>query len=169
MSAPPIDRLSAAPSADTKSPSSGAGKKAAAAAGNAAEKKPFFKSKKFLIVLVLLLAGAGGGYKMMVKPKAGPPQPGDVVSLDANTLNLADGHYLKIAISVQLVKGKASATDFYTSKAAQAEIDVFSDRDVDVLNSPPGRRRLTAELAKRVKAAYPEEVYDVFVTQFVTQ
>ena len=126
-------------------------------------------SKKFLIVVALLLAVAGGAYKFLAPHPVGPPAGGDVVALDATTLNLAGGHYLKIAISVQLVKGKATATDFSTSKAAEATIDEFSDRTVASLSSNRARQKLTDELLTKLKAAYPEEVFDVFLTQFVTQ
>ena len=114
-------------------------------------------------------AKAGGAYNFLAPHPVGPPAGGDVVALDATTLNLAGGHYLKIAISVQLVQGKASATDFTTSKAAEATIDEFSDRTVASLSSNPARKRLTADLLTKLKAAYPGEVFDVFLTQFVTQ
>jgi flagellar FliL protein len=91
------------------------------------------------------------------------------VSMDPTTLNLADGHYLKIAISVQLVKGKATTTSFFTSHAAELVIDEFSDRTVDSLASNAARKKLSDDLLAKVKQAYPGEVYDVFMTQFVTQ
>jgi flagellar protein FliL len=130
-------------------------------------KKP---SKKIVIVLVLILAVGGFlGYKKMMPAKPAPPAPGDVVPIDPTTLNLAGGHYLKIAISVELVAGKASATDFSTSHAAQLLIEEFSDRTVGSLSSNPARDKLTKELTGRIKKAYSGEVYDVYLTQFVTQ
>ena len=111
----------------------------------------------------------GGAYKFLAPHPVGPPTGGDVVALDATTLNLAGGHYLKIAISVQLVKGKASTASFATSKAAEATIDEFSDRTVASLSSNPARKKLTADLLAKLKVAYPGEVFDVFLTQFVTQ
>jgi flagellar FliL protein len=85
------------------------------------------------------------------------------------TLNLTGGHYLKIAIAVQLVKGKATAADFPTSHAAELVIDQFSNRPVDSLSTNKARKKLTAELLENLQKAYPGEVYDVFLTQFVTQ
>lgn len=126
-------------------------------------------SKKFLVAVALLLAVAGGAYKFLAPQPVVPPSGGDVVALDPTTLNLTGGHYLKIAISVQLVKGKASASDFATSKAAELTIDEFSDRDVASLSSNPARKKLTSDLLTKLKAAYPGEVFDVFLTQFVTQ
>jgi flagellar FliL protein len=127
-------------------------------------------SKKIVIILVLILAVGGFiGSKKFMPAKAEAPQPGDVVAMDATTLNLAGGHYLKVAISLQLVAGKASATDFATSQAAQLVIQEFSDRSVPSLSSNAARDKLTKELKARIKKAYPGEVYDVFLTQFVTQ
>jgi flagellar FliL protein len=132
-------------------------------------KKGLLKNKKFLIALVAVLVVGGVGYKMFAPKHAAPPTGGDVVAMDPTTLNLQDGHYLKLAIAVQLVKGKASATDFMSSKAAELTIDEFSDRTVESLSSNPARKRLVADLRDKIKAAYPGEVYDIFLTQFVTQ
>ncbi len=140
---------------------------AAAKAGGGLKAR--LKSKKFLVVVAIVLAVGGGAYKFLAPHPVGPPTGGDVVALDATTLNLAGGHYLKIAISVQLVKGKATATDFTTSKAAEATIDEFSDRTVASLSSNRARQKLTADLLAKLKLAYPGEVFDVFLTQFVTQ
>jgi flagellar FliL protein len=132
-------------------------------------KRKLLKSKKFLLAVVLVLVAAGGAYKFAVPHPAGPPKGGEVVPLEATTLNLAGGHYLKVAISVQLVAGKGSADSFSTSQAAQLTIEEFSDRTVASLSSNTARTKLLADLLTKLKAAYPGEVYDVFVTQFVTQ
>src|SRR5438046_2645921 len=74
--------------------------------------------KKLILIIVGALALGGGAYFMVLKPKpAGPPVPGDVLKLEAIQINLADDHYLRIAIGLQLVKG-VKETD--TSKAADA-------------------------------------------------
>jgi flagellar FliL protein len=67
------------------------------------------------------------------------------------------------------VAGKGSADSFSTSQAAQLTIEEFSDRTVASLSSNTARTKLLADLLTKLKAAYPGEVYDVFVTQFVTQ
>src|SRR4051812_25902965 len=99
----------------------GVGKDAKETEGEAAKAgrlRGLVRSKKFLIAVVLLLVAAGAAYKVLMPSKPGPVVGGDVVAMDATTLNLAGGHYLKIAISIQLVRGKAAATDFPTSHAA---------------------------------------------------
>lgn len=137
------------------------------------EDKPkgkLLKSKKFLIgVVAIVLVGGIGAYKFALPHKPAPPVGGDVVAMDPSTLNLADGHYLKIAVAIQLVKGKATATDFDTSQAAELVINEFSNRNVVALNTNAARKRLTQQLLVAVKKAYPGEVFNVFVTQFVTQ
>lgn len=127
------------------------------------------KSKKFRMVLVALLVVGGVGYKMFAPKHVGPAVGGDVVAMDATTLNLAGGHYLKVAVAIQLVKGKATATGFASSRAAELTIDEFSDRTVQALSSNAARKKLVAELSTKIKAAYEGEVYAVFLTQFVTQ
>jgi flagellar FliL protein len=129
----------------------------------------FFKSKKFLIAVVGVLVVGGGAYKFAMPHKAAPPTGGDVVPIDAMTVNLAGGHYLKLAASVQLVKGKATATDFNVSQAAQALIDEFSNRTVQSLSTNAAREKLRTDLVTNVKKDYPGEVFDVFLTQFVYQ
>jgi len=132
-------------------------------------KGKLFKSKKFLIAVVGVLVLGGGAYKFAMPHKAAPPVGGDVVPIEAMTVNLAGGHFLKVAAGVQLVKGKATATDFNVSQAAQALIDEFSNRTVQSLSSNAAREKLRTDLVDNVKKAYPEEVFDVFLTQFVYQ
>jgi flagellar FliL protein len=135
----------------------------------ATAKGSFFKSKKFLIAVVGVLVVGGGAYKFAMPHKAAPPAGGEVVPIEAMTVNLAGGHFLKVAAGVQLVKGKATATDFNVSQAAQAVIDEFSNRTVQSLSSNAAREKLRKDLVANVKKAYPEEVFDVFLTQFVYQ
>ena len=133
--------------------------------------KPQKSKKKLIIILVAVLLVGGGAYKFVLapKPKPGPPVGGDIVALEANTLNLADGHYLKIAVDLQLVKGKAAAATFLPSDAKQLVINQFSDRTVASLSTNAERIALTDQLEAAVKKAYPNEVYKVYLTQFVTQ
>lgn len=132
-------------------------------------KGSLFKSKKFILVLVGVLVIGGGAYKFLMPQKAAPPTGGDVVPITAMTVNLAGGHYLKIALGVQLVKGKASATAFDTSHASELVIDEFSNRSMTLLDTNATRKKLTDDLLTQLKKAYPGEVFDVFLTQFVTQ
>ena len=134
-----------------------------------APKKSLFKSKKFLIAVAAVLAIGGGAYTFLKPTPVVPPSGGEVVAMDATTLNLTGGHYLKIAVAIQLVKGKATSDAFSTSHAAELVIDEFSNRTVASLSTNKARKALTDQLLNKIKDAYPGEVFDVFVTQFVTQ
>ena len=153
---------------DTEVTTRSASKTAAKAAAKS-EKKSFLKSKKGILLIVAVLVVGGGAYKFLMPKKVGPPTGGDVVALDPNTVNLAGGHYLQIAVGIQLVKGRASATSFETSHAAELVIDEFSNRTVAALSTNAARDKLHTQLETELKKAYPGEVYDLFFTKFVTQ
>jgi len=73
-----------------------------------AEAAPAKKSKKKLLIIiaaaVLLLGGGGAGayFTFLSGPsKPKPPEPGKVVPLDAITVNLSEGHFLKLKLALQ--------------------------------------------------------------------
>jgi flagellar FliL protein len=132
------------------------------------------KGKKKLIIIVLavlLLAGGGAGsYFMFFKssePEVVIPEPGVVVALEAITINLTDGHFLKVSIALQASADAAHEPD--GSKALDLLISQFSNRSVDELSSNDAREEQKKELIEKVKEAYEEEVYDVYFTEFVMQ
>ena len=146
---------------------------ATAAPAEKNKKKDGKSKKKLIIIAVLALVVLGAAYKfVLAKPAstaAAKPVGGDIVTLDPNTLNLTDGHYLKVAVAIQLVKGQAAATTFETSEAQQLVLDEFSNRSITSLQSNATRQKLTDELTASLKKAYTGEIYKVFLTQFVTQ
>ncbi|MDG6102018.1 flagellar basal body-associated FliL family protein [Dactylosporangium aurantiacum] len=136
------------------------------------------KSKKKLImiiaIVVVLLGGGAGGY-LMLKPSSATaepePEPGIVVPLDAITINLADGHFLKLKLSLQATADVAEAPD--GSKALDIAIDLYSNREMAELMSNQERERSKAELKEKIEAAYTvdkeKEIMDVYFTSFVIQ
>lgn len=134
--------------------------------GGAAKKK---SKKKLIMIVVLVLVVAAAGYKFTRPAPPFKAAPGDTVAMDATTLNLAGGHYLKLALSVELVKGKASATSFQSDQAAQAVIDTFSNKTVADVSTQAKRTALTSDLKKEIQKDYPGEIWDIYLTQFVTQ
>src|SRR5947208_11442496 len=108
-----------------------------------AAEAPKKKSKKLLIIIgaaVLLLGGGGAGayFAFLGKPsKPALPEPGKVVPLDAVTMNLAEGHFLKLKISLQATAKAAELPD--GSKALDIAIDQFSNRSVAELSSNEAR------------------------------
>jgi flagellar FliL protein len=144
----------------------------AAGKGAAADAEaPAKKSKKKLIIMVVLGAVvlfAVYHFMLAKKPaKAGPPQPGAVVAMEDTTLNLADGHFLKIKIALQAVKG--APTDIDTSKAQDLMIAEFTDQPVAVLSTAAGRDKLKADLLAKIQKEYPKEIMGLYFTAFVMQ
>lgn len=153
----------------------GDGKGKGAGDGKDAAAEPKKGGKKLVIIAlaaVLLLAAGGGGAYFFFLKKPGPPPPpeaGEMVQMDPMTLSLAEGHFLKVQIAIELVKGKATAAKFETVQASQILIDTFSNRKVDELTTNEARKSLTADVLAALKTAYPGEVFDVYLTQFVIQ
>jgi flagellar protein FliL len=111
-----------------------------------------------------LLLGRGGG-----EPVAEPePVPGAVLTVDPVSLNLADGHYLRLGMALQLTEAVGEeAPD--TARALDLAIALFSGRTVAEVSDPATRDALTAELAHQLEETYEGEVIDVYLTNYVTQ
>ena len=153
--------------------------------------------KKLIIVAalgaVLLAGGTGGGVFLLTKGDTAAAAetaheevltPGDVVTLDPISLNLADGHYLKIGLALQAVAaeggghGGSSGPD--GSKALDLAIQQFSGLSMADLSNPEQRQHYKEELEHKIVEAYTEEpaeegeaahktVMGIYLTQFVMQ
>jgi flagellar FliL protein len=139
------------------------------------------KSKKKLMIIVIaavVLLGGGGGAFFMLKgssaeaaPKA--PTKGIVVTMENPlTINLADGHYLKLAFTIQET-ADAGTEAIDNSEAIDLAIEQYSGTDIAELASEKGRQTSKEELLTAIEKAYNEEdkqiVMDIYFTQFVTQ
>jgi flagellar FliL protein len=124
-----------------------------------------------MLLAVLLLAGGGaGGYFMFAKggeAEVETPEPGVVVALEPITINLTDGHFLKVSIALQAAADASHEPE--GSRALDLLISQFSNKSVDELSSNDAREAQKKELIEKVKKAYEEEVYDVYFTEFVMQ
>lgn len=160
------NRFGSRPGGAAAAPSGGA-----RAGGTAdAEPAPRRSRTRLIALLAVLVLGLGAGGYLMLRPTAAkPPTGGDVVVMDPMTLSLAQGHYLKVQVAIQLVAGAASAGTFETSHAAELVIDTFSNRTVDSLADNAARKRLAGTLLADIQHAYPKEVFDLYLTQFVLQ
>ena len=142
------------------------------AAGETAPKK---SKKKLMIMIggiVLLVVAGGAGYTMLggssSKSTAVPkPVPGVVVPLEAITVNLAGGHYLKIQIALQLTASAGEKVD--GSAALDHTITEFSNRPMADFASTEGREKAKVELVKALQEPYEKKVMDVYLTGFVIQ
>ena len=97
-----------------------------------------------------------------------PPEPGVMVTIEPLSLNLADGHYLRLGMALQLTEEVGEeAPD--TARALDLAIALFSGRTVAEVSDPATRDALTAELAHQLEETYEGEVMDVYLTNYVTQ
>ena len=134
------------------------------------------KSKKKLIIMLLavvLLLGGGAGAYLMLGKKSGKaaakpkPKPGAVIPLDAITVNLADGHYLKIHLALQATASAGEKVD--GSQALDLTVAEFSNHPMAEYSSEAGRDKAKAELLAAIEKAYDDQIMDIYFTEFVIQ
>jgi flagellar protein FliL len=135
---------------------------------DAIKTKPKSKKKLIIIAVVALLLVGGGGYYFL--GSSGGPKPvvaGPVIAMDNMTLNLADNHFLRLKIGLQAVAGTDETMD--TSKAAQLIISQFSNQPMAALSDDAARTKAKATLLTKLQEAYPDEIMDLYYTEFVMQ
>ncbi|WP_121253508.1 flagellar basal body-associated FliL family protein [Nocardioides ferulae] len=130
--------------------------------------EPKSKRKKLVLVLVGVLVVAAAGYWFFLRPAPAEaePVPGEVITLEPIQINLAEGHYLKVGIALQLT---ADADELDGSKALDATIALFSGLPLDEVSLPKQRAELKDELGSHLEEAYHGDVMEVYYTEFVTQ
>jgi flagellar FliL protein len=138
-------------------------------ADEAPKKKSKAKLVIILVAVVVLLGGGAGGYFAFFAGSSTPPapEPGKVVALDAITVNLADGHFLKLKLSLQATTDATEDPD--GSKALDIAISEFSNRPLAELSSNAARDKAKSELREKINKAYDGHVMDVYFTEFVMQ
>jgi flagellar protein FliL len=161
------------------------------------------KSRKMLIIaaLVLLLGLGGGGFFFVSGGKKKSPEAADgatttttialgpIVQLSPITLNLSDGHVLKVGLALQTVakpKEKELATavaalssaehsssdggsplEGQESKALDATIHTLGDSTFSALSAPGGRAHAKEVLTEKIKEIYEGDIVEVYFTTFV--
>jgi flagellar FliL protein len=153
----------------------GGGSASSSGGDDAAPTKKKASKKKLIIVVVAVLAIAGGtAYFFLFKGKdsaeAAPPPPerGAVLAIDPVSLNLAEGHYLRLGLSLQLTKDAGEETPD-TADALDHAIALFSGHTVAEVSDPATREALKAQLVTELDEAYEGKVMDVYLTNYVTQ
>ncbi|GIF06061.1 flagellar basal body-associated FliL family protein [Actinoplanes siamensis] len=146
---------------------------------DAAAEAPKKSNKMMMIVIALalvVLGGGGAGAFFMLKgdkAEAKTPEKGIVTAAENTiTVNLADGHYLKLGFALLQTKDTGSeAVDL--SEAYELAIDEYTGRTVAELSTDEGRAKIKAELVAKLVKAYTvdgtQEVMDIYYTSFVTQ
>jgi flagellar protein FliL len=145
---------------------------------NAAAEEPK-KSKKMLMIIVVavvVLLGGGAGAFFMLKgdsAEAAAPEKGVVTAIETPlTINLKDGHYLKVGFALQQTADAAEAVE--TSEALNLAIETYTGMSVAELSTEKGREAAKEELLTKIVKAYTtkdgvKEVMDIYYTSFVTQ
>jgi flagellar protein FliL len=131
------------------------------------EEKKGGKLKKLIIIVVAVLVIAGAVYWFFLKP-AGPtppPEPGEILTLESTQINLADDHYLRLGLALQLT---TTAHEADGSMALDAAIHIFSGKPMAAVEGHK-REKLKDELQKELDHLYHGDVMGVYFTEFVTQ
>jgi flagellar FliL protein len=139
---------------------------------------PKKSSKKMMIIAIaaVVVLGGGGGAFFMLKggSKAeAAPKKGTVVAIDNPiTINLTDGHYLKLGFSLQQTD-TMGADSVDTSEALNLAIDEYTGLSVAQITTEKQRDALKDDLLAKIVKAYTvdkkEEVMGIYFTSFVTQ
>jgi flagellar FliL protein len=96
--------------------------------------------------------------------------PAHVVPLDAVTLNLSDGRFLKLGLALQLDEGvEVADPKAYGSRALDIALDTMGEYSYRELTAPGAREDAKDELSVLVSEAYEGEVLGVYFTEFVMQ
>ena len=138
------------------------------------------KSKKMLLIIAIalvVLGGGGAGAFFVLSgdsaEAAEAPVKGAVVTMDdALTINLAEGHYLKLGFALQATE-EAGEEEIDMSEAIDLAIEEYTGMDIAELETEKGREKAKQELLESIEKVYNAEdkhiIMDVYFTQFVTQ
>lgn len=138
--------------------------------------------KLIAIILPALLLIGGGVYFFVLSPgsdsnasadashgEGSEPKPtekpGEIVTVEPVTINLAGGHYLKVGLDLQATVDAGKHVT--PGPAADALISQFSGRTIDELATTEGREEAKKELLEVVEKLYHKEVYEIYYTTFV--
>lgn len=123
---------------------------------------------KILALLIVLGAVAAAYYFFFMKPAAAEEEPvkGEVITLESVQVNLAEGHYLKVGVALQMEEG---AEETEGAEAIDAIIDTFSGARMEDVLKPGGREDAREVLLTKISEVYEGHVLDVFYTDYVAQ
>lgn len=96
---------------------------------------------------------------------------GPVVDLPAMNLNLDDGHFLRVAVSVALREGagEEDVAAFNLAIAQDLVVSTLSGRSVERLATAQGRNQAKRALRTALADEFADLVEAVYFTDFVTQ
>jgi flagellar basal body-associated protein FliL len=151
------------------------------------------KKKNPLVIGGLCLALAGVGY-MMGGRKAGAQEgtapsttieqlegcaegtdaahvEHHAVELPSMSINLTDGHYLKVTVALALCPDVIllEGEEFVSAPAKDIIVATMSGNSMTVLQEPEGREQAKHLLTELISEAYPDEVHEIYFVEFVMQ
>ncbi len=161
--------------------------------GKAAKKDKKGKPKSNLVPAIIIAVGMLLGGKMMAGGKSAPvaaaagatepvdcatqdtlkpPTEGAVFKLDSIPINLADGHYAKVGLALQLssdVNLEVFKEESEAYKASDVLISIVGGRDRAEFGSPQALEALKESITDAVRPKFDCKVLDVLLTEFVIQ
>jgi len=158
------------------------------------------KKKKPIVIIGLCVALAGVGYMLGGRKAAAVPAEAvttttivqlegcaegvdaataghNTLDLEAMSINLTDGNYLRVTVSLGLCpgvvgvggEGEGAVEGLNTSPAKDIIVTTLSGNSMATLQEPEGRENIKELLTKRLAVAYPEEVHEIYFLEFVMQ
>lgn len=117
-------------------------------------------------------SGSGGAHDEKEAEKKEEVKPlGPIAKMEPISINLADGHYLKVGLGVQLSE-KGNVEEFDKGPIMRVQdllIEIAGGADMAELSTAEGREGLKKELKERAHKLFGEEVVDFYFTDFVMQ
>lgn len=158
-----------------------------------------------LASVVLCIGLAGGGYLLGGRSASASPNEAEsaptttipsedgcekpaeegshptIVDLPSMSVNLAEGHYLRIAVALGLCTGvgessggghgaeESDAPAIATAPAQDIVLEALSGASMEELATEEGRAEAKESLTEHIRDAYPGTVAEVFFVEFVMQ
>ena len=149
---------------------------------------------RLIIIVAMCVAIAGGGFMIGGRMSGGgaeeetavatedtvEPEPviEAIVDLEAINVNLANGHYLRIAIALGLSEvpeaegghgGGDDGPPIEIAPASDLVLTTFSGRTIEDLETPEGRELARKDMLHGLENYYGESIIAVMFTEFVMQ
>lgn len=97
---------------------------------------------------------------------------GELIQVDAMSVNLADGHFLKIGVAIELAEGedgKEFEKKGYPNKIRDLIITSAASKSMAELASSEGKEDFRAKLHDGAEKLYKESYHGIYFTEFVMQ
>lgn len=151
-------------------------------------------SKRMIVVVALCVVIAGAGFVLGGRmtgagtaaapdgtvPEEVEPTIDVIVELEPLNVNLAGGHYLRLAVAIGLTGhaeggggghggGSEDEPPIETAPASDLVLSTFAGRDMTQLATPEGREQARSDLHAGLVGFYGDDVVSVLFTEFVMQ